>query len=524
MSNLKLSKGDFYMSSTLSVPQLKEGLQHYDETGNYDLLLKTANQLLLRDPNNAEFILHKLKAMEGLGIITSDIKLLQHYVNMRSTDVTAFLLLYKAYVEQGNTAEALLALAYALSIEPSNEQCLQLFRNLLDEVDPKYKQIKVNIMTTNRIGHLACEVEPLLREQQGQSDCLYLFINGEGGVANKYLYDLIKGSADVIESSFWFRLYVSRPMLIDNFFFAEYPYDVNSSLRGITPEEVNQKGYRNLMQIYQEFPQCINIPERDMSLAWQLLATHGITPEDKIVCLHVRDSDYLTKKAPGQSFSHHDYRDADISTYQAAVEALIEKGYTVIRIGAGSNQALPLKDDKYFDFCLNRHAQHGDFLEVMLISVCEFFIATTSGPMSIAAIFDTPTITVNSVPFHPPYFKHSRFIPKRLFQGDNEVSLLDISAGKTLSTTNNKPLLFTFHNQDLLDHGYHYLDNNESDIKAAVLEFSAQIKDRVLIGQLSALQTKYKESLPDNFLYKACTSVITDSFIKDYPQLFQTSE
>ncbi|WP_303685717.1 carbamoyltransferase N-terminal domain-containing protein, partial [Nonlabens dokdonensis] len=145
---------------------------------------------------------------------------------------------------------------------------------------------------------------------------------------------------------------------------------------------------------------------------WNLLSELGIEKTDKIVCLHLRDSDYLTNKYPRHDFSYHDYRDTKIESYCLAIRYLIEQGYKVVRIGAKSNQSLSSKNlTNYFDFCIERNEQYGDFIDVFLLSVCDFFIATNSGPSSVAAIFDTPTLTVNSVPISPGFGQNSRFIP-----------------------------------------------------------------------------------------------------------------
>ena len=511
---------DYMEVNKLGINELQEQLVICETNKRYADLLVFVNILLLKDPNNSELLLYKLKAHEGLGTLNNHLSTIQKYINVKSTDATGFLLLHQVYLAQNNLAGAIIALLYALSIEPDNEECLQVLINLIQQVDPNYTQVKINIMTTDRVGHLACEVEPLLRQTQDEKHCLYLFLSANHNVANQYLYSLIKSHSHVIEDSFLFNLYLSRPTLLDDYFFAEYPYDVNSIKRGIPAIEVSSKGYPNLVNIYHNYPSVIEIPKSDSALAWQLLSIHGITPDDKIVCLHVRDSHYLAQKFPSNDFTYHDYRDADINTYQAAVEHLTEQGYKVIRIGSNTNQVLAQAPENYFDFCVDRDIKHGDLLEVFLLAICNFFIGTSSGPAGIASVFDTPMLSVNVAPFHPMYSRFCRMLPKHLLHHGEEVNFLEICNGKTLSNNNSKKLTFSMSGKELTDCGYEYSSNSEEDILAAVKEFISHVNGKEFRPKITQLQNYYINQLAADFVFKNADCIVTDSFIAKYPHLF----
>jgi putative glycosyltransferase (TIGR04372 family) len=510
------------MQIKLKISQLLEQVKEFTQAADFEGLLKVANTLLAKDPYNGEYLLYKLQALDGLGKITADIKFLHHYANMRSPDITAFLLLYKAYMARDSIADAIISLVFALSIDPQDEECQSLLANLLAEVDPKYKTVKFNILITNRVGHLASDIEPWARSRQDTNDdCLYLFITDGRKTANDSLFTLLRNYAHVIESTQWFNFYLSRPLLLDDNHYVSLPYDLNGSLRGKSQISINKEGSKRLIDIYNNFPALVKIPNDDIADGWKMLEKYNLRPSDRIVCLHVRDSYYLEKHLPGNNYSHHDYRDADISTYKPAVLKLIDEGYKVVRIGADTNQYLDLNSTSYIDLCRNVGEQHSDFIELLLISVCDFFIATTSGPMSTAAIFDTPTLVVNAAPIHPPYFRNARFIPKRIFQNGIEVSLMDICRGKPLSEDNVKPILLCLAQKELVANGYEYLDNNEQDILLAVTEFSNQVNNRVFIGEATQAQKAYHEKLPDSFAFKDSRTLVCDSFLTKYPEIFK---
>lgn len=514
------------MAQNPSVKQLIDYAKHYQESGEFNKHLHVIDLLLNKDPNNSEYILWKLQALDRTGNITQDLKLLTHYVNMRSSDITGYLLLYKAFMQEDNYADALIALTYALSVGPDDQECKQLLNNLLHELNPTFKRITINILTTARIGHLSCEVEPWLRRKNYNNveDCLTIFISNGQPSANTALFSLLKNYADIVESPFWFNFYATRPMLLADKFYEPLPYDVNSGVRGASAIEINAEGIKNLIDIYNKTTQLIEIPKDDVDFAWSVLSKYSISQEDKIVCLHVRDSHYLDNQLPGNNWSYHDYRDADITTYEKSVTWLIEQGYKVIRIGNGSNQSLALESASYLDFCLNRDAEYGDFIELMLLSVCDFLLGTTSGPIGVAAIFDTPTLVVNAAPFEPPYFSYCRFIPKRIFQNNIELSLLDISAGKTLAEDNDKQIMYSLKSEELASYNIEYQNNTDEDILLAVKEFTCQLSGRKFVEQVTQQQKNYWEKLPQSFPLKLSTAYVCDSFLTSYPSIFEYSD
>lgn len=514
------------MMNKLGMQQLLEIVRVHQEMGNYDKLLPILNILLKKDPNNSEYILWKLQALDALQDEILDFNLLHHYVNMRSSDVTGYLLLFKAYMAKNMVADALISLVFALSVDPDDKDCLYLFNKTLSDINPDYKTVKINVLTTNRIGHLAIEIEPWLRLKQNvepDDSCLYLFISNVSSptnVANQALYSLLKNYVHIIESEVWYNFYLTRAQLLDEQFFVELPYDIHSALRGKANQEITSKGNRSLINIYNNLNMALQLPPDDIKQGWTLLSRYNLYEKDKIVCLHVRDNHYLANTAVNVDFSYHDYRDVNIANYKATVESLIDKGYKVVRIGSSSNQRLNVSSNNYIDFCLDRDQENGDFLELLLISQCSFYIGALSGPYSVAALFDVPILLVNSVPFNPPYSKNTRFIPKRLIKSNEIVNVIDVYNGKLLSDKAKIPLLWCMNGNELKEHGYEYIENTSEEILLAVHEFEQQIIDGNFIAKVSDAQKMYQTRLPKDFVFKDSSALVCDSFLTKNPELF----
>jgi len=499
----------------LSVSELLENVVSCEVSHNYADLLVYIELLLSKDPENSDYLLYKIKAYKALGTLSKNIDVLQSYIRSKSTDATGFLLLYEVFMEQGYVAGAVLSLVYALSIEPDNAELSSTLFQLLQKIDTNYTRVKINIMTTDRIGHLACEIEPLLRLNVDKNDCLYLFLSTGQNIANHYLYDLIKFHTNVVEDSFFHHLYITRPTLLNDFFFAEYPYDVNSRMRGVKASEINTNGFKNLVNIYQNSEPALVIPEEDVNFGWEFLKNYGITPQEKIVCFHVRDNAYLSGKFPEKNFSYHNFRDADVQTYLPAIEYLIEQGYKVVQIGASTNQKLAIESNHYIDLANNRSEEYGDFLELFLLDICHFFLANFSGPYGVATIFDTPILIVNGTPVQHPYGKFGRFLPKRIFQHGDEIMLPELCRGKPLSNENKAPIYLCFNQVEFTKYGVEYVDNSQEDILKAVIEFEARMEGKTFDMTLTEQQQSYYDALPDDFCHKNYC-VVSDSFLSDY--------
>jgi putative glycosyltransferase (TIGR04372 family) len=115
----------------------------------------------------------------------------------------------------------------------------------------------------------------------------------------------------------------------------------------------------------------------------------------KFVCLHVRDSAYLTQMF-GQQVHKQDYRDSDISTYVESAEALAEMGYTVFRMGALVQEPLVSKHPRVIDYAAN--GMRTEFLDIFLGAHCTFCVSTGTGWDSVPTIFRRPIMFVNHLP------------------------------------------------------------------------------------------------------------------------------
>lgn len=483
---------------------------------NYSLLLSEAERYLCYGPNNSELLAYKFQALCGLKEELNDIGFLRKYCWYNGLDEHAYFSLAQAYLNENDPNNALIALVYCLSVNCDFTSARCLLNITLQDLS--YDSVKVYFLTPERIGHLVIEPESWLRKQAFQpnkENNLNLFISGEKP-ANQFFFKLLKNKVEVIENPFWTKLYGSRPALISDEFYRKMPYDLKSCLREKNTI-YNENNLLAMQSAQQSTPPILSLQPNELALGWEVLSNYGITQNHKIVCFHVRDSAYLLNSANPINDEYHDVRDMDIASYEKSISYLLSKGYIVIRIGSETNQQLYIEHENYLDFCLQRDKENGDFLDVFLLSICQFFIGNTSGILAVANCFDTPVLGVNMVPigvFHPP---NMRYIPKHYVDKvGKEISFSSLWNNMELVIDGKlkKGLSGCFPTHVLVDNSLSFIDNSESEILESVVEFESAIVDRKFHSTLTPLQLSYLKSLPDNFPMKYSTSVLTDSFLR----------
>ena len=133
-------------------------------------------------------------------------------------------------------------------------------------------------------------------------------------------------------------------------------------------------------------------------------------PEDAwYVVLHVREAGYHLswhQKNPGT-------RNADITTYQKAIDYIIEQGGWVVRAGDQSMQRFP-KQDRVIDYATT--PQKSPDLDISLCANCEYFIGTNSGFSLVPGVFGKRSLLTNWSPMAiPNWYKNDIFVPKKIW-------------------------------------------------------------------------------------------------------------
>ncbi len=145
------------------------------------------------------------------------------------------------------------------------------------------------------------------------------------------------------------------------------------------------------------------MPSNFLEREAEVLKLMGISPQSKIAVLHVRDT--------GDT---NDSRNANIVNYRKAIRELIKNDFIVIRIGDSRMRSIDIDETGFFD--LTKTKGSGKVSDFALISRCDAFIGTTSGPFGFPLLFGKPTLVTNltSISRNSLSGKKSIYLPKKI--------------------------------------------------------------------------------------------------------------
>ncbi len=202
-------------------------------------------------------------------------------------------------------------------------------------------------------------------------------------------------------------------------------------------------------------PPLLDLAEEHRQKGEETLRAWGLGDRRWFVALHVREGDPLYG------------RNADVASYLPAIQAILDCGGAVVRIGSPGMRRIP-KLEGLFDYA-NCGGQE-DWLDVYLMAACRFMVGTTSGPINVAYCFGRPILWTNAPDLGKAvYFPSTVMLPKLVVDrnGDplNLQQLLDSPAGWSDSY-----LGWITDDTKGTHLGLEWRDNSTSEIRAAVID------------------------------------------------------
>lgn len=364
-----------------------------------------------------------------------------------------------------------------------------------------FVKIKVAGMIAQRMGHLALNTDLFFRRRQifgiPKGSC-YIFI--AGSVANRQLLNMWKRQVTMLESrvlrglfhygeKLWKRTPFYEPLEMNTNEYFEYQ-NARPTLK-FTPEE-EIRGRAGLQKM-------------------------GINPDqDWFVCVFARDPEYLKVQFGHQkNWSYHDFRNADINTFIPAIQAIIERGGHVLRMGHHVSQPLLFDHDHVIDYALKHR---DDFMDVYLAAHCRFFLGTTSGICDLPMIFDVPRITTNAAPpVDAPKGKRCLFIPKKVrVQSTGRY----LPFGEFIRRTVDQRTPLQWYVSEMEAAGLAYEDNSPEEIRDVTLEMMERLSGTFQQTEEDRkLQQRYFDQFPPDHWAASIKTPMGQCFLRKYQHL-----
>lgn len=317
--------------------------------------------------------------------------------------------------------------------------------------------IRVGFLHSDRIGHFAANTELYLCEKDLLDD----------GLGSIDLFYFARKPCNMQLARMW-----SRELIVFPKFFLR-PIDlVVRSFECLSRFKVERSigGDRDIYDVYGKTLPHLSFTKSEIEMGESILREMGIPKGRKFICMTVRDSSYLKKIYPKADTSYQDYRDSNIDNYIKAAEALAEKGYFVIRMGAIVNASMKSNHPLVIDYATN--GMRSDFMDIYLGANCEFCITTQTGFDAVPVIFRKPIVQVNAAPLGYCYSwgKMSLILSRHH---------VDVSTGKklTLSEIFSRSVGYSITTNDFKVNGVELIENSPEEIRDIALEMVERLEE-----------------------------------------------
>ncbi len=253
----------------------------------------------------------------------------------------------------------------------------------------------------------------------------------------------------------------------------------------------------------------LQLADEDLAFGKKILKENGVDPDGWFVCLHVRDSGYkMGSHAANEEYDS--YRNARIENYHLAIDAIINRGGYVIRVG-DPNMIKIADRPGLFNYAHSN--ARSNRMDVFLFSKCRFFIGVSSGPILNPIIFGVPTIMTNFMPIvGRPHASNCLFLPKLL---------RDVRKGQLISFNEilSGELGRTFTSFGYKEKGIEIVENTPEELCDVVIEMMDRLDNKCIDSvEDLALQEKFKALYREHSGY-GDLGKIGKNFIKKYTEL-----
>jgi putative glycosyltransferase (TIGR04372 family) len=363
-------------------------------------------------------------------------------------------------------------------------------------------RVRLIVVGFHRFGHLALEPEQFLARSQSKQTRFQLdlwSLGNHSNQTNRYLANKWASRVNAVPS--WIvdalvragdrfpRLACDRPQL-----------SIHGPANGLD----------------RTAPQLSFTPEEIASGSEQLRAL-GIDPSRPYVCLIVRDSSHYQslghQESPGYSFLN-----CDISTFHETAVALVNSGYQVLRMGAGSERELGLKHPGVVDYA--KSSLRSEFLDVYIAGTCAFAVSTQTGPDAVCLAFRRPVFYVDVVRFSQFFFgtKIAWWNPATIMVNGKRMSLRQIV---------NHEVFWLEDPDDFIRYGISIERSSPSEIARMALAFADVVQSGLQMPAQHAADAEQarrilKEGLGDrgHAIFGEPTAMMNPAFLADNARWF----
>jgi len=367
-----------------------------------------------------------------------------------------------------------------------------------------FKNFKISKLISHKIGHMATPIEIYICEKKDDPKKTPVIWFFEKKIANQFLKKQWSQKLFILPWQILEPIYILfKKYKIFNIFLVDFSKD---------SEEVKKAIYNGVKHIDDKDVLLKHSPSIEFNYKEKKEGEHYLK---KIGIQNKKFFVFVSRTSEFHNEIGKSVRNSDIGNKILGVKFLVSKGYKAIRMGKYESTKINFSDSDIVDYATS--GDRSDFLDIYLISKCEFIVSDSTGNTATANLFRKPCLTVNE--FTPHSLEHH---PEKLMILPKKIK--NLHTGKLISFEEAYKKKFNYIKSysQFNELGYEVIENSEFEIKKATESFFDLINNSFSLNETLQKQKRYWQNVEkyigDKNKYK---TIICPNFYLNNNDLFQ---
>ena len=347
-----------------------------------------------------------------------------------------------------------------------------------------FKDFRINKIISHKIGHFCSPIEIYICEKKIDPKKTLIIWFMDRKVSNKFIKKQWSQKLLVLPRPILEPIYILfQKYKFFSFFLEDFSKESDAVKRSLK-EKIKQIDDKNILL---KCDPSIKFNDNEKKEGENYLKKIGFHNK-KFITFSARSSNFHDEKII-------DVRNSSINNKILAMKFLVSQGYKAIRMGKNEKERLNINDTNILDYAIS--SDRSDFLDIYLISKCEFILSTSSGLFELAVLFRKPRLIVN-------YFNIEglEYYPLNQMIMLKKIKNLNTNKYVSFEEVYKKKLHYNVSVSQMNNLGYEVIENSEQEIKKATENFLHLINNGFKTDQILKKQTKFWQIVEKYYGYK----------------------
>ncbi len=372
-----------------------------------------------------------------------------------------------------------------------------------------FRTVKIAKVKSKLLGSLAISLEIYLSEKKNGNYKNDIFVwYTDKIISNKFIFKKRKEDIFFLPGIILYPLHIFFSKI--QFFEKNIYYKLKTNEKDKSKKIIYEKlkDTQNLLNKYEPF---IKFNQKEIYEGDKFLEKNCIRKNDKFVCFASRESFFRNEKI-------NSVRNSNINNKISAMKFIINNNFKTIRVGRRTKDEIDFKNDNFFDYSKSEFQK--DFLDLYIISKCNFMVSDDTGINELATIMRKPKLILNFVHFKNIKNLNDDFapiiLPKKILCKDTNkiLSFKEIFEKK----------LFDVNTIEEIPNKYELVENTPNEILESVKEmYDYTQTKKINFPDCNKEQFEFWEMNKSFFNHKPEKIIISPHFFKNNKELFVTT-